>query len=119
MSTTLFGIKNCDTVKKARQWLENHHIEHHFHDFRVDGLDPALLQQWVDELGWETLVNKRSTTWKQLDPATRDDMNEALAIETMLANPTLIKRPVLDTGHQRTVGFKDAEYSKLFKHHTL
>jgi len=117
--TTLYGIKNCDTVKKAIQWLEKHHIDFQFHDFRVDGLDQKQLTAWVAELGWEALVNKRSTTWKQLDSKTRDTMQEASAITTMLAHPTLIKRPLLDTGHERLVGFKDSEYTALFKHHTL
>jgi Spx/MgsR family transcriptional regulator len=117
--TTLYGIKNCDTVKKARKWLDGKAIDYRFHDFRVDGIEQQQIIAWVNELGWETLVNKRSTTWKQLDQTTRDAMDEALAIETMLANPTLIKRPVLDTGHERKVGFKEAEYSNLFAHHTL
>lgn len=117
--TTLYGIKNCDTVKKARNWLESRHIDFHFHDFRADGLEEKRLREWVTELGWETLVNKRSTTWKQLDNSIRDSMDEASAIETMLAQPTLIKRPVLDTGHERKVGFKDKDYQNLFAHHTL
>jgi Spx/MgsR family transcriptional regulator len=117
--TTLFGIKNCDTVKKARNWLESHAIDYQFHDFRSDGLTEKQLKAWIAELGWEQLVNKRSTTWKQLPPATREQMDEALAITTMLANPTLIKRPVLDTGDERSVGFKEAAYASLFKHHTL
>ncbi len=117
--TTLYGIKNCDTIKKARRWLEQQHIDYQFHDFRVDGLELEQLQQWVNELGWETLVNKRSTTWKQLDENTRATMDEALAISTMLAHPTLIKRPVLDTGKERHVGFKENNYRELFKHHTL
>jgi arsenate reductase len=117
--TTLYGIKNCDTVKKAKNWLESSNIDFQFHDFRVDGLEEKQLSEWVKELGWEVLVNKRSTTWKQLDNKTRDTMDESLAIITMLAHPTLIKRPVLDTGHERLVGFKDSDYQALFKHHTL
>lgn len=117
--TTLFGIKNCDTIKKARKWLESEGIEYTFHDFRVDGLDSEQLISWVEALGWETLVNKRSTTWKQLDQKTREAMDTNLAIKTMLTHPTLIKRPVLDTGHDLKVGFKADEYKSLFKVHTL
>lgn len=101
------------------KWLESNNIDFQFHDFRVDGLTEQQLSTWVKELGWEVLVNKRSTTWKQLDSSTRDNIDESLAITTMLAHPTLIKRPVLDTGHERQVGFKDSDYQTLFKHHTL
>ena len=117
--TTLYGIKNCDTVKKARKWLEAEDIDYVFHDFRVDGLEADQLSSWVDALGWETLVNKRSTTWKQLDQKTRDSIDKSLAIKTMLAQPTLIKRPVLDTGHELKVGFKADDYKSLFRAHTL
>ena len=117
--TTLYGIKNCDSVKKARKWLESHAIDYHFHDFRQDGLDEKKLKGWVEDLGWESLVNKRSTTWKQLDSKTRESMTQSSAIKTMLENPTLIKRPVLDTGSQRHVGFSVADYTQHFEHHTL
>ncbi len=117
--TRLFGIKNCDSCRAARRWLEAHHIEFAFHDLREQGLERAQLQQWVDELGCAKVLNKRSTTWKQLDPAQREGLDGAAAIELMLTHPTLIKRPVLDTGAQRHVGFKDAEYASLFQHHTL
>lgn len=112
--TTLYGIKNCDTVKKARKWLESQGINYQFHDFRADGINAKQVQQWLQALGWETLVNKRSTTWKQLDEATRAAMNEQIAAETILAQPTLIKRPLLDTGNTLTVGFKETEYQSLF-----
>lgn len=115
----LYGIKNCDTVKKARKWLEQHQIEYRFHDFRADGLKPGQVQDWIDELGMETLVNKRGTTWKQLDDTTRAQLESAQAAALIAANPTLIKRPLLDLGHQRHVGFSEALYGDLFKHHTL
>lgn len=110
---TLYGIKNCDTVKKARTWLEQNNIAYQFHDFRADGLDKQQVNNWISELGLETLVNKRSTTWKELDETTKNQLN-ANALEVIVANPTLIKRPLLDTGKQKHVGFKDAEYSKIF-----
>ena len=116
---TLYGIKNCDTVKKARKWLDLHGIDHKFHDFRVDGLTDAAVQEWLDELGWEQLVNKRSTSWKQLSPEQRDNMDEAAAKAAILVQPTLIKRPLLDTGHQRTTGFSADKYQTLFNQHTL
>jgi arsenate reductase len=111
---TLYGIKNCDTVKKARTWLEQHHVDYHFHDFRIDGLTPAQVKTWIAEIGLETLVNKRSTTWKELDEATKTNFTEANAAAIISANPTLIKRPLLDTGTQKYVGFKDAEYTTIF-----
>ena len=112
--TKLYGIKNCDTVKKARKWLEAQGVDYTFHDFRVDGINVQQVQQWLQALGWEMLVNKRSTTWKQLDESTRKDMDAKLAAKTLLEHPTLIKRPLLDTGKQITVGFKEAEYQSIF-----
>jgi Spx/MgsR family transcriptional regulator len=119
MTTILYGIKNCDTVKAARQWLEANHIEYTFRDFRADGLTLQHVQSWLQEIGMDTLINKRSTTWKQLDANTRDRLNENTAAAILMANPTLIKRPVLDIGHQRTVGFNAQLYGSLFKKHTL
>lgn len=116
---TLYGIKNCDSVKKARRWLELHSIEYGFHDFRDDGLDRQQASGWLAELGWETLVNKRSTTWKALDQKQRDVMNDSTALEAILAHPTLIKRPVLDTGSERHVGFKAAQYEHILQRHAL
>ena len=111
---TLYGIKNCDTVKKARIWLEHHKVDYHFHDFRADGLSAAQVKTWITEIGLETLVNKRSTTWKELDEATKTYFNEATAATVISENPTLIKRPLLDTGKQKYVGFKDTEYTNIF-----
>lgn len=112
--TVLYGIKNCDTVKKARKWLTDSQVNYQFHDFREDGLSEQQVQQWLDELGWETLVNKRSTTWKTLDEATRNKLDNHRAVALILSNPTLIKRPLLDTGKQRYVGFKSEQYQTLF-----
>ncbi len=112
--TTLYGIKNCDTVKKAKTWLESHQVDFTFHDFRVDGLSEKAVKAWIQELGLEVLINKRSTTWKGLDEASKDGLNERTALELILAQPTLIKRPLLDTGSERLVGFKADTYSSLF-----
>ncbi len=116
--TTLYGIKNCDTVRKARKWLESEDINYSFHDFRADGLDKKDLKTWVKAAGWDVLLNKRSTTWKQLPDKNKETVDEASAIALMLANPTLIKRPVLvfknQHGKKIHVGFKPAEYQELF-----
>lgn len=119
MTATLYGIKNCDTVQAARRWLEAHGIEYVFHDVRADGLTLSRVQDWLREIGAATLINRRSTTWKQLDAATRDGLEGNTAAALLVANPTLIKRPVLDIGHQRVVGFSAENYGELFKQHTL
>lgn len=111
---TLYGIKNCDTVKKARDWLVKNNIEYRFHDFRTDGLDKTQVQNWITQIGLENLVNKRSTTWKELDESIKDNLNENNAGAVIVENPTLIKRPLLDTGKQKFVGFKETEYTKIF-----
>jgi len=110
---TLYGIKNCDTVKKARRWLEDHGIDYQFHDFRQDGLEKSLLDRWLDQLGWEAIVNKRSTTWRNLSDKEKNISTNAQAAKLLLANPTLIKRPVVEKGKTVLIGFKEAEYSKL------
>ena len=116
---TLYGIKNCDTVKKARKWLDSNSIEHQFHDFREDGLEARAVQSWLDELGWEQLVNKRSTSWKGLSPEQRETMDANLALTAIMEQPTLIKRPLLDTGKERHTGFGAARYEEIFNRHTL
>ena len=112
--TTLFGIKNCDSIKKARQWLTEHDIAYQFHDYRSDGLEQSLLQQWCKELGWEQLLNRRGTTWRKLPDTVKNAINEDTAIALMLEQPAMIKRPLLDTGSQRLLGFKAAEYEQVF-----
>lgn len=119
MTCVLYGIKNCDTVKKARQWLADHAIEYRFHDFRADGLETSQVAAWLQELGAEQLVNRRGTTWKQLDEATREQFSDQTAAGLLLAHPTLIKRPLLDIGHQRFVGFSADRYREIFAQHTL
>lgn len=116
---TLYGIKNCDTVKKARTWLEAHGIDYGFHDFREDGIDRQMAARWLDQLGWETLVNRRSTTWKSLSPDQREQMDAEAALAAILEHPTLIKRPLLDTGQELHCGFTAAGYAQIFNRHTL
>jgi arsenate reductase len=114
MHVTLFGIRNCDTMKKARAWLEAHDVAYEFHDYRTAGLDRTQVARWVDELGWEALVNRQGTTFRKLPPADRDGLDAATAIELMLAHPSLIKRPVLDLGTRRVVGFSPDAYDQIF-----
>ncbi|HEY5717861.1 MAG TPA: ArsC family reductase [Motiliproteus sp.] len=111
---TLYGISNCDTIKKARKWLEAAGIDYHFHDYRKDGLSDTLLSAWCDELGWENLLNRRGTTWRQLPETDRDGIDHARAIQLMLAQPALIKRPLLDLGSARKLGFNPADYQTYF-----
>lgn len=115
---TLYGIKNCDTIKKARAWLNDAGVEYRFHDFRADGLPEALLEAWLDELGFEVLINKRGTTWRQLPETVKDGLDRNSAKQIMLDNPAIIKRPVLDLGTSRVIGFKAADYQTLFSNQT-
>ncbi len=114
MAITLYGIRNCDTMRKARQWLDAHGVDYQFHDYRKDGLDEEQLRAWVDELGWEALLNKRGLTWRKLPPAVREAIDEESAIQIMRENPAIIKRPLLDLGDRRVVGFDEARYAELF-----
>ena len=110
----LYGIPNCDTVKKARKWLGEQGVEYQFHDFKKLGLDEALLRQWIEAVGWETLLNRRGMMWRRLDPAIKKGIDEANAIAVMLETPSIIKRPVLDTKKEISVGFSEEKYLKLF-----
>ena len=112
MSVTIYGIKNCDTMKKARAWLDGRGVEFRFADYRVEGVDPKRLAAWRDTLGWEALLNRASTTWRQLPDADKAGIDEDKATALMLANPTLIKRPVLDVDGRFTVGFAPDLYDK-------
>ncbi|GAA5219286.1 ArsC family reductase [Corallincola platygyrae] len=113
--TTLYGIKNCDTVRKAAKWLSQQEISHEFHDFRVEGLTESMLIKWESHVGWEILLNKRSTSFRQLSDSEKAVASSEQAIALMLANPTLIKRPVLEVNGLIEVGFKPAQYEQVFK----
>jgi len=110
----LYGIKNCDTVKKARNWLDQHGLTYSFHDLRVDGLDGALISRWQKAVATEVLLNRRSTTWKNLTSQVRDSLEEKDIPALLIANPTLVKRPVLEHGDQVIVGFNDKTYKAFF-----
>lgn len=110
MTATMYGIKNCDTVAKARKWLEAHGHAYDFHDYKTQGIDRPRLKAWVEELGWEVLLNRTGTTFRKLDEADKQNLDADKAIGLMLAQPSMIKRPVLDLGDRRLVGFKPALY---------
>ncbi|MBI5461388.1 MAG: ArsC family reductase [Gammaproteobacteria bacterium] len=111
----VFGIPNCDSVRRARQWLDGREIPYEFHDFRKEGLDTVQLAAWIGQVGWETLLNRRGTTWRQLPAEQRDGVDAQRAQVLMLAQPTLVKRPVLQTGQHLEVGFDADRYATLFK----
>ena len=106
----VYGIPNCDTVKKARAWLDAQGIEYAFHDYKKDGADPAKLERWVAEMGWETVLNRRGTTFRQLPDADRADIDAAKAVRLMQAHPSTIKRPVVEHLGGLLVGFDAAEW---------
>jgi arsenate reductase (glutaredoxin) len=109
----IYGIKNCDSVKKACTWLSSKQIAYRLHDYRVDGLEATLLQHFLDELGMDAVLNQRSTSWRQLSSEQKQHLDAAKALKLMLETPTLIKRPILDTGSQLIVGFQADIYSQL------
>lgn len=113
-SVTLYGIKNCDTMKKARTWLEAKGVAHHFHDYKVAGIDRDRLSAWADALGWEVLLNRAGTTFKKLPDAAKEGLDREKAIALMLDQPSMIKRPVLDFGGRLLVGFKPEQYEAAF-----
>jgi arsenate reductase len=112
MGTTMYGIKNCDTIKKARAWLEARGTDYRFHDYKVAGIPREKLEQWCRELGWETVLNRAGTTYRKLPEADKTGLNEKRAIALMLAQPSMIKRPVLDIGGRLLVGFKPDHYEE-------
>jgi arsenate reductase (glutaredoxin) len=113
MAAVLYGIKNCDTMKKAWTWLDQHGVAYDFHDYKKAGIDRPTLEGWVRQLGWEVLLNRAGTTFKKLSDADKQGINAAKAIDLMLAQPSMIKRPVLDRGGKLTVGFKPETYAAL------
>jgi arsenate reductase len=111
MSLTLYGIKNCDTMKKARAWLDGQGIAYAFHDYKTAGIDRASLERWVKAQGWETVLNRAGTTFRALPEADKTGLDAAKAIALMLANPSMIKRPVLEGGGTLLIGFKPESYA--------
>ncbi len=114
MSIILYGIKNCDTVKKARCWLETHEIRYTFHDFRADGIDKEMIKDFLKQIDWQTLLNKRGSTWRNLSENQKNNIDESKPLELMIEHPTLIKRPILDHDNKYSVGFSENQYEKIF-----
>jgi len=112
LTITIYGIKNCDTMAKARAWLDSKGVKYKFHDYKETGIDRAHLEQWVQDVGWETLLNRAGTTFRKLPDAQKTGLNESKSISLMMAQPAMIKRPVLDIGKRRIVGFKAEVYEK-------
>jgi arsenate reductase (glutaredoxin) len=112
MTPTIYGIKNCDTMKKARAWLDNRGVAYDFHDYKTAGIARDKLKQWSDEVGWEILLNRAGTTFRKLPDSDREGLNERKALALMLAQPSMIKRPVLDLGGKLLVGFSPEVYAK-------
>lgn len=110
---TLYGLKNCDTCRKALKWMTSEGIEHTFKDIRADGVAEAQMDRWIDAVGWDTLLNRRGTTWRKLADTDKEGVDAARAKTLMLAQPALIKRPVFETGTAVIVGFKEAEINAL------
>ena len=114
MTITLYGIKACDTMKKARTWLDEHGVAYDFHDYKALGIERARLERWVGEVGWETVLNRSGTTFRKLPDADKNGLDAEKAIGLMIAQPSMIKRPVLDLGDRLLVGFKPDLYQAAF-----
>lgn len=112
--TTIYGIKNCDTMKKAFAWLDAHGVRYDFHDYKARGIDSAKLTAWSEQVGWEILLNTRGTTWRKLTPDQQAGMNRTKAIRLMGENPSLVKRPVIESGKSVLVGFTPDRYAAAF-----
>jgi arsenate reductase len=110
----LYGISNCDTVKKAKNWLETNNIDYRFHDFRKQGLEPETIKDWLSQISWDKLLNKRSTTWRNLAPEIQQSVNAETVVQLLVANPTLIKRPVLAVNGIINIGFNTDTYRGIF-----
>jgi Spx/MgsR family transcriptional regulator len=114
MTIALYGIKNCDTMKKARAWLDANAIRYVFHDYKAEGVDPARLDHWIAAQGWEPLLNRAGTTFRKLPEIDKTDLDSAKARALMIAQPSMIKRPVLENDGEITVGFKPGTYASIF-----
>ncbi len=113
MAVTIYGIKNCDTMKKARTWLDGRGVAYDFHDYKAAGIERGRLEGWAGKVGWETLLNRAGTTFRKLPDKDKEGLTEKKAIELMLDQPSMIKRPVLETGGKLLVGFKPEQYEDL------
>jgi len=112
--TIVYGIPNCDTVKKARKWLDASSVSYEFHDYKKKGIDADTLELWCKELGWESMINRRGTTWRKLDESDKEGLTQKSAIQLMIDNTSLIKRPVINKDGQFLLGFDEAAYTNTF-----
>lgn len=110
----IYGISNCDTVKKAKNWLDKHNIDYQFHDFRQQGLDKKIIDGWLKTVAWDKILNKRSTSWRNIDPSIQQTINKSNVVDLLIENPTLIKRPVMDVNDTITIGFNSDTYEGIF-----
>ena len=113
-NVTIYGIKNCDTMKKARAWLDQHGVAYDFHDYKSAGIERGALEGWAGAVGWEALLNRAGRTFRALPPKDQEALSEKKALALMAAQPSMIKRPVLDVGGKLLVGFKPEQYAKAF-----
>lgn len=109
----MYGIPNCDTIKKARRWLDSHNVEYTFHDYKKSGVPDKKLKKWEESVGWETLLNRRGTTWRKLDDKIKNNISAKSALKVMLDNPSAIKRPILESGKKLLVGFNEKDYEEI------
>lgn len=116
---TVYGIKSCDTCRKARKYLDAHNIEFRFHDLREDGLDIQMLERWTERMGWERLLNKQSLTWRKIPEVDRNDMARDKALAAMIDAPTLIKRPILETDEFIAVGFSEKRFGDFIENNDV
>ncbi|WP_171052267.1 ArsC family reductase [Vibrio sp. Hep-1b-8] len=114
MTITMYGIPNCDTIKKAKKWLEAEGVEYNFHDYRKQGIDKAMVEAFCQQLGWENVVNKRGTTFRQLSQEQKDNLDQNSAIELLVEQPAMIKRPILVANDTYHLGFKADQYAAIF-----
>ena len=114
MATKIYGIKNCDTMQKAFAWLDKHRVAYEFHDYKKAGVTKAALTKWCQSAGWETVLNRAGTTFKKLPDADKQNLTQEKAIGLMVGNPSIIKRPVLETGGKIEIGFKPERYTAVF-----
>ena len=115
MTTKVYGIQNCDTIKKTRRWLDNNGVEYEFHDYKKLGIEASTLRKWCKACGHESLINKRGTTWRRLSETEKESLNQKKAIELMQSNTSLIKRPIIEHGDKRLIGFDEAQYAEVFQ----
>ena len=110
----IYGISNCDTVKKAKNWLDSHNIDYKFHDFRKDGINRDIINGWLNTVAWDKILNKRSTSWRNLDASTQQAVNATNVVDLLVENPTLIKRPVMNVNDIITDGCNSDTYQGIF-----